>query len=187
MTASSLLIGVTSNRDCDVSPSRCLYITSQSLQQAQNFSAIDTQVQLANMLTMIPLDRTPLLFIQHKPSYVVKTTLQNAIITELQITLRDNLLPEVYEMELDWQMHLVIEEVRVEPYINDIYRQLGEFFQPGLSSEEVLRKQQRADVEFRFEQQQQLAELRDKLAGQLPQLEKRFEKARDKRKNRKEK
>ena len=183
MTASSLLIGVSSNRDCDVSPSRCLYVTSTTLQQAQNFSAIDSQVQLANMLTMIPLDRTPLLFVQHKPSYVVKTTLNNAIITELQFTLRDNLLPEVYEMELDWQLHLVIEEVRVEPYMNELYRQLGEFFTPQLSSEELLRKQQTADAEFRAEQAQQLAELRAKLAGNVEKLTQRYEKNREKRKN----
>ena len=176
------VIGISSTRDCDVSPSRCLYITSTTLQQAQNFSAISEPINLGTMLTMIPITVAPNIFIQHQPSYVVKTTLTNANITELQFSLRDNLLNEVYEMDLSWQMHLVIEEVRVEPFISGLYRQLGEFFMPQLSTEEQIRKQQLVDMDFRQRQEAELAQLRDKLYSNVAALEKRYAIHREKRK-----
>ena len=177
LTASPILIGTTSNRDCSVAQSQCLYITSTSLSQSQNFSAIDTSIQLANMLTMIPITHSPLLHIIHAPSYVIKTPINNTIITEIQLTLRDVLLPEVYEMDLDWSIHLVIEEVRVEPYVSEMYRQLGDLILPQMSTEENLRRQALTELAITESNREELAQLREKLVENAQKLQERYEKS----------
>jgi len=113
---------VESTQDINCSPSRAIYLTSNSLQQSQSWSAITTSFQTSSVLTMIPIQTSPIMFISHNPNYVIKTTLTNTSISEIQLTLRDEQMNELVEMDLDWSLHLVIHEHRIDPIIQDMNR-----------------------------------------------------------------
>jgi hypothetical protein len=143
--------------DCDVSPSRSLYFTSTTLQQTQSWSAITTSFQTNSILTQIPIEREPLLFITHKPNYPIKTTLTNTSISELQIGIRDEQLNELQDFELPFSFHLVIEEVRVEPYLA---METPTDLQQKLSPEEIDRRRKLLE-EYKKQQEDALTALKD--------------------------
>ena len=108
---------VESTQDINVSPSENLFITSETLQQNQSFSAILTPFSNTNILTMIPLTLQPLNFIIHSPVNPIRSTLTNSTISVLQFTIRDNQTRVLVDFVLDWTLHLVIQEVRVHAFL----------------------------------------------------------------------
>jgi hypothetical protein len=168
-----------STQDCDVSPSRCLYITSQSLQQSQSYEAIDNRFGASNILTMIPINRTPLLYIQHNPSYVIKTTLSNSLISELQFSLTDESGNDLFEMDLDWSLHFVLEEVRLNEFILDARTRLG-MFTPDLITEKEKERSLKLIEDYKKEQEDELKSLRQKQVQRLEKLTKKLEKNKNK-------
>ena len=168
-----------STQDCDVSPSRCLYITSQSLQQSQSYEAIDNRFGASNILTMIPINRTPILYLQHNPSYVIKTTLSNSLITELQFSLTDESGNDLYEMDLDWSLHFVLQEVRLNEFILDARSKLG-LFTPDLYTEKERERSLKLIEDYKKEQEDELKALREKQVQRLEKLTKKLEKNKNK-------
>ena len=168
-----------STQDCDVSPSRCLYIKSNSLQQSQSYEAIQNRFGVSQILTMIPINRSPILYLQHNPSYVIKTSLSNSIITELQFELTDESGNDLYEMDLDWSLHFVLQEVRLNEYILDANRRLG-IFTPDLYTEKEREKSIALIEEYKKEQEDELKMLREKQVKRLEKLTQKLEKNKNK-------
>jgi hypothetical protein len=110
---------VESTQDINVSPSENLFITSETLQQNQSFSAILTPFSNTNILTMIPLTLQPLNFIIHSPINPIRSTLTNSTISVLQFTIRDNQTRVLVDFVLDWTLHVVIQEVRVHAFLKN--------------------------------------------------------------------
>ena len=159
-----------STQDCCVSHSRSLYMTSTSLQQTQSWSAITTGFETNSILTQIPIEREPLLFITHKPNYPIKTTLTNTAISEIQIGIRDEQLNELEDFKLSFSFHLVIEETKIEPFLaipttpttNDTTTQPPE----GLTPEEQERQTKMLE-EFKQQQEEALQQLKEQQQKRL--------------------
>lgn len=107
-----------STQDVCVSPSRSLYITSNTLVQEESYEAITSPFRQTSVLAMVPIVHTPLLFLTHAPPRPVITRLSNSVINDIQLTLRDEQSEEIYEMDLDWSCHISIAEVRVDPLLD---------------------------------------------------------------------
>jgi hypothetical protein len=165
----STLPYVESTQDINCSPSRSLYITSTSLQQTQSWSAITTPFQTSSVLTMIPIQASPLLFITHHPNYVIKTTLSNTSISEIQLSLRDEQMNELYEMDLDWSLHLVVTEHKIDPLMYDMSRKelqlTREIDQP--QDIRVTEEQRKLIEQYRQEEEKALQDLREQQAKRL--------------------
>lgn len=162
-----------STQDINCSPSRAIYLTSTSLQQSQSWSAITTPFQTSSVLTMIPIQTSPIMFISHNPNYVIKTTLTNTSISEIQLTLRDEQMNELVEMDLDWSLHLVIHEHRIDPIIQDLNRQqiITDNALPIISPEE------RAVMEeYRKEQEDYLNKVKDQQLKRLQKYQEKLQK-----------
>lgn len=147
-----------STQDCNVGASRSLYITSLSLRQNSNWSAIDGALNLNNILTYIPINHSRNLYIQHNPSYIIRTRLTNDVIDEIQFTLRDELIPEVDGLVIDWSFHLVIQEVRVHSLNEVFYRNIS------MGMNELNRERQRelqAVEQYKLEQEDEINLLRE--------------------------
>jgi hypothetical protein len=164
-----------STQDCDVSPARCLYIKSGSLQQSQSYEAIQSKFTASSILTMIPINRAPILYLQHQPAYPIKTSLSNSIITELQFELTDESGVDLYEMDLDWSMHLVLQEVRLNEVILDANRRLG-MFTPDILTAAERQQSKNLIEEFKKQQEDELKVLRDKQVKRLEKLTEKLEK-----------
>jgi len=165
-----------SDIDCNVSPSRSLYITSTTLQQTQSWSAITTDFQTNSILTQIPIEHTPLLFITHKPSYPIKTTLTNTSISELQMGIRDEQLNELQDFELSFSFHLVIEEVKLQPYLVDLLSQQQQALQePQLSPQEVQRRQALLEA-YKKQEEEELNKLKEQQQKRLEKYIKKLNK-----------
>jgi hypothetical protein len=162
-----------STQDINCSPSRAIYMTSTSLQQFQSFSAITTPFQTSSILTMIPIQTSPIMFISHNPNYVIKTTLTNTSISEIQITLRDEQMNELVEMDLDYSFHLVIHEHRINPIIQTLNRQqiIQDNTLPTINPEERVVME-----EYRKEQEDALQKIRDKQQRRLEKFQAKLEK-----------
>jgi hypothetical protein len=150
----------TSDINCDVSPSRSLYISSNTLQQNSSWSSINTPFESSNILTMIPIDKQPLLLIQHQPAYPVKTTLTNNSISIIELTLRDAQLNKLVGMDLPWELLLIIEEHRVDEKLKDFYdKQASQPIEPNVDPELV--------KNYKEEQMKELEELKKKQEDRL--------------------
>ena len=109
---------VYSTQDVCVSPSRSLYITSQTLVQDESYEALTSPFRLTSVLACIPIVHSPLLFLTHQPPRPVITRLANSVINDIQLTLRDEQSDQLYEFDLDWSCHISIAEIRVDPLVD---------------------------------------------------------------------
>jgi len=167
-----------STQDINCSPSRSIYITSNTLQQSQSWSAITTPFQTSSVLTMIPIQASPLLFITHQPNYVIQTTLSNSTISEIQLSLRDEQMNELYEMDLDWSLHLVVREYKIEPILFDMNRIVP---QDQADQQEPLDEETKDLVaKYRQEEEKALQELRDQQAKRLQRYQQKLLKKQNK-------
>lgn len=157
----------TSSQSIDCSPSRSLYITSSSLQQGYSWNAITTEFQNSSILSMIPLEASPLLFITHSPKYISRKPLTNTSISEISIVLRDEQLNEIQGFVLDWSLHIIIYEVRVEGIVQEITKR--NLALPNNQGQVLTPEQKTALEEYKKQQEQALLQLRD---SQLKKLQK---------------
>ena len=158
-----------STQDCCVSHSRSIYLTSTTLQQTQSWSALTSSFKTNSILTQIPIQREPLLFITHTPSYPIRTTLTNTAISEIQIGLRDEQLNELEDFKLSFSFHLVIEEVKIEPFLAiPVTPPTDGATQPpeGLSPEEQER-QTKMLQDYKQDQEQALQSLKEQQQKRL--------------------
>ena len=161
-----------STQDVCMSPSRSLYITSSNLKQIQYFSAIESPFQISNVIGVISIDRSPLLFINYKMSYPIKTTLQNTSISVLDFNLRDEQNNALSEMLLDWSLHLVIQEERVEGFMTDLPRMI-QAQHPEVKEEEIDKE---LLSKYKDEQEKELQSIREKQAKTLLKYLDKYEK-----------
>ncbi len=160
-----------STQDCNVGVSRALYITSLSLRQDTNWSAIDGPLNINNIITYIPLTHGRNLYQQHNPSYIIRTNLTNDVIDEIQFTLRDELIDEVDGLYSDWSFHLVIEEVRTISLNELFYRNMT--LGLGQLNQEKQRELQAVE-QYKMEQQDEIDLLRDTQVQGVRKLVKRL-------------
>jgi hypothetical protein len=142
-----------STQDCNVGVSRALYITSTSLIQNTNWSALNRPLNLSNTITYIPITHSRNLYIQHNPPNPIRTALLNNTIDEIQLTLRDELIDEVDGMLDDWICHILIQEVRSIPVITELYRNMNLQYVSGMREKE---RELRAVEQFRKEQEDEI-------------------------------
>lgn len=162
----STLPYVESTQDINCSPSRCIYITSNTLQQTQSWSAITTPFKTSSVLTMIPIQASPLLFITHQPNYVINTTLSNTSISEIQLSLRDEQMNELYEMNLDWSLHLVVREYKIDPLVYD--RNIEDTLMPPKPQDQRITPEMTELVKkYKEEEEKALQKLREEQAKRL--------------------
>jgi len=174
-TIDSALSYTESTQDINCSPSRAIYMTSNSLQQFQSFSAITTPFETSSILTYIAIQTSPIMFISHNPNYVIKTTLTNTSISEIQITLRDEQMNELVEFDLDYSFHLVIHEHRISPIIQTLNRQ--QIIEDNAVN--TIDPEERAVMEqYRKEQENALQTIRDKQQRRLEKFQAKLEKRR---------
>ena len=167
---------IESNIDCDVSPSRCLYIACSNLSQTQSFEAITTSFGLTNILTMIPMTHSPHLFIQHNPGNIIKSTFNDRVINRLQFKLLDD-FGEVSDFDLNYNIHFVLQEVKINETI-----EFTAGITPGITqfvdtfTEEERMKSKEILERVKIEQEQELLNLRKKEVRRLEKLKNRLEK-----------
>jgi hypothetical protein len=97
--------------DVNVSPSRNLYLLSDSLIQSKSYDALTTPISNTNILSVIPINVTPNNFITLYYSPPVSSTLNNAVIDTLNFQLKDeSLTRDLVDFDLDYTLYFVIEE-----------------------------------------------------------------------------
>jgi hypothetical protein len=99
--------------DINVSPSRNLYLLSDSLIQSKSYDALTTPISNTNILSVIPINVTPNNFITLYYNPPVSSTLNNAVIDTLNFQLKDeSLTRDLVDFDLDYTIYFVIEEHR---------------------------------------------------------------------------
>jgi len=101
----------TSQIDVNVSPSRNLYLLSDSLIQNKSYDALTTPISNTNILAVIPINVIPNNYIQFFYNIPVSSTLNNAVIDTLNFQLKDeSLTRDLVDFDLDYTLYFVIEE-----------------------------------------------------------------------------
>lgn len=107
-----------STQAVNVSPSRCLYIQSDTLVQHNSYDAyaLDrAEVRTSNVLEVIPLTVQPNNYITHQNPNPTISFLANELIDAININIGDESLDvDLPDMELNWSLHIVIEEWSID-------------------------------------------------------------------------
>lgn len=103
----------TSAIDINVSPSRNLYLLSDSLIQSKSYDALTTAMSNSPVLAVIPITVTPNNYITIYYNPPVASTLNNIVIDTLNFQLKDeSLTRDLVDFDLDYTLYFVIEEHR---------------------------------------------------------------------------
>lgn len=162
-TSWTLVSGVAKSSDqgVNVSPSRCLYIQSDSLITTRTYEALTTPTRTSNILERIPINCTPNNYIIFQPPVPTVSVLRNQVIDTIQFSLQDESLSNnLADMQLNWSLHVVINEV-LPPSIP----------KPVLKASEVLGTPQDTQAEIR---RQQLLKERDIAVQKLDKYKKKI-------------
>jgi len=102
----------TSSTQCiNVSPSRALYIQSDSLVTTRTYEALTSTVNTSNILEEIIINTTPGNYILFQPPNPTVSVLRNQVIDTIQLSLQDESLSQLLaDMKLNWSCHIVINE-----------------------------------------------------------------------------
>jgi hypothetical protein len=103
----------TSQIDVNVSPSRNLFLLSDTLIQSKAFDAINTPISNTNILSIIPITVQPNQYISIYYNPPITSTLNNAVIDKLNFQLKDQSLNfDLVDFDLDYTLFFQIEEHR---------------------------------------------------------------------------
>jgi len=99
--------------DVNVSPSRNLYLLSDTLIQGKSFDAITTPISNTNILAVVPITVQPNQYITIYYNPVITSILNNAVIDKLNFQLKDQSLNfDLVDFDLDYTLFFQIEEHR---------------------------------------------------------------------------
>ena len=103
----------TSAIDINVSPSRNLYLLSDTLIQSKSFDALTSPMSNSSVLSVIPVTVTPNNYITIYYNPPVASSLNNTVIDTLNFQLKDESLDrDLVDFDLDYTLYFVIEEHR---------------------------------------------------------------------------
>jgi len=103
----------TSQIDVNVSPSRNLYLLSDTLIQSRTFDAINTGISNSNILSIVPISVQPNQYIQIYYNPAITSILNNAVIDKINFQLKDQSLNnDLIDFDLDYTLFFIIEEHR---------------------------------------------------------------------------
>ena len=103
----------TSQIDINVSPSRNLYLLSDTLIQSKAFDAINTPISNTNILAIIPINVVPNNYITQYYNPPITSILNNAVIDKLNFQLKDESLNrDLVDFDLNYTLFFQIEEHR---------------------------------------------------------------------------
>jgi hypothetical protein len=101
----------TSQIDINVSPSRNLYLLSDTLIQSKAFDAINTPISNTNILAIIPINVVPNNYITQYYNPPITSILNNAVIDKLNFQLKDESLNrDLVDFDLNYTLFFQIEE-----------------------------------------------------------------------------
>jgi len=114
----------TSNVDVNVSQSKVLYLTSETLNTNYTFVALDESKGLVQetILASFPIERNPLIYLSFSPARPIISVLSNNVIDQIQFTLRDDLAPELNAFLIDWDIDFTIQEIVTESQLVSLSR-----------------------------------------------------------------
>ena len=105
----------TSQIDVNVSPSRNLYLTSDTLIQSKAFDALTTSISVSPVLAVIPIQVTPNNYITFYYNPPISSILNNTVIDKLNFQLKDeSLTRDLVDFDLDYTLYFTIEEHRTD-------------------------------------------------------------------------
>ena len=103
----------TSQIDVNVSPSRNLYLLSDTLIQSRAFDAINTPISNTNILAVVPINVVPNNYITQYYNPPIVSILNNAVIDKVNFQLKDESLNrDLVDFDLDYTLFFIIEEHR---------------------------------------------------------------------------
>lgn len=162
---------VISTQSINVSPSRNLYIQSDSFAQHDSYDGYVTnrrgQIRTSNVLEVVPITCVPFQYINHQPPLPTESILKNDVIDTVNFSLGDESLDiDLPDFTLNWSIHFLIEEYATNPAIS----------LPVQPNEEALQQaQQELMQQLQAEREQviqQLQNYKDRLAKSVKQKEK---------------
>ena len=109
LTDTSVMVnGNTSDVSINMSPSRALYITSNTLLGGKSYSALSTKMNTTTIIGQVPIFTQPFSYLVYDPQQVIEIILNVDNIVQIQLGLMDESINGIVaDMNLDWS--LVIE------------------------------------------------------------------------------
>ena len=160
----------------NVSPSRALYIQSDSLVTSRTYESLTANVNTSNILEEIIINTTPGNYILYQPPNPTVSTLMNQVIDSIQLSLQDESLSQLLaDMQLNWSCHIVINErVPPENYHPTILSEKRRGFSlpsPAITLQNVLAEDRRQElIKQRDKAASKLEKYKNKLLLSLPLL-----------------
>jgi len=169
-TSWTLTAGVakTSDQGVNVSPSRCLYVQSDSLITTRSYEALTTPVKTSNILERIPINCTPNNYIIFQPPVPTISVLRNQVIDTIQLSLQDESLSNnLADMQLNWSLHIVINEILPPSIQKPVSQPTVDLASPQDTQAEIRRQQLLKEREIAT---QKLDKYKKKILKSLPTL-----------------
>lgn len=97
--------GNTSDVSINMSPSRALYITSNTLLGAKCYSALSSKMNTTNIIAQVPIFTQPFSYLVYEPSVPIEIFLNVDNIVQIQLGLIDESINGIVaDMNLDWSV-----------------------------------------------------------------------------------
>jgi hypothetical protein len=107
--------GLVSNKNVNVCPTTCVYLSSRSFAQNQNYEALTdglTQTDVIGKIQLTTLPQTYLMYINYSGEFI---EVNNKSITDINIYLSTNLVDSLDMNDMRWSIHIIIEEMGHDP------------------------------------------------------------------------
>jgi hypothetical protein len=166
----------TSTQCINVSPSRALYLQSDSLVTTRTYEALTSSVKTSNILEEIIINTTPGNYILWLPPNPTVSILRNQVVDSIQLSLQDESLSQLLaDMKLNWSCHLVINEWlppdTYHPTVIAENRRGNRMVMPSTSEQDIVGEARRAQLlKEREYAAQKLEKYKKKLLSSLPIL-----------------
>jgi hypothetical protein len=107
--------GLISNKNVNVCPTTCVYLSSRSFSQNQNYEALTdglTQTDVIGKIQLTTLPQTYLMYLNYSGEFI---EVNNKSITDVNIYLSTNLVDSLDMNDMRWSIHIIIEEMGFDP------------------------------------------------------------------------
>lgn len=107
----------TSVKNVNVCPTTCVYVSSRSFTQTRNYEALTNGMDVTDVIGKVQLTTLPQTYLMYMNYTGEFVEVNNKSITEINLYLSTNLVDFLDMSDMRWSVHLVLEEVGVDPSI----------------------------------------------------------------------
>lgn len=105
----------TSVKNVNVCPTTCVYISSRTFTQSRNYEALTTGMDITDVIGKIQLTTLPQTYLMYMNYTGEFVEINNKTITDINLYLSTNLVDFLDMSDMRWSIHLVLEEVGLDP------------------------------------------------------------------------